>query len=60
MPTRRKQPFEVTVDLKTGPRTAAWDELWRRMLADLPFPPTVAASEEPAAREDARDGVSTR
>lgn len=27
--------MEVTVHLSTGPRTAAWDELWRRIFEDV-------------------------
>ena len=40
----RDQPaLAVRSDWSVGPRTAAWDRLWRKMLAGLgPVPPTDA------------------
>ena len=29
------QPLNIRVEWQTGPRTPAWDRLWRAILADL-------------------------
>lgn len=35
-PEQGESPFRLTVEWRTGPRTRAWDELWRWLLADAP------------------------
>ena len=36
MPPRRPPtPPNFTVQWRSGPRVSAWDELWRRMLAEI-------------------------
>ena len=45
--------FTFTVDWRTGPRTRAWDELWRRLLAGLAGVPgytEVPEADTPAVR----------
>ena len=31
----KKAPVPLTVHWESGPRTAAWNELWRRIFADI-------------------------
>lgn len=33
--TRKQQDFKLTAEWATGPRTAAWDALWHRILTDV-------------------------
>ncbi len=35
-PEQGESPFQLTVEWRTGPRTRAWDELWRWLLTDAP------------------------
>lgn len=44
-------PPQLRVIWRTGPRTRAWDELWRRLLADVSDPEGLPT---PDAQEPAR------
>lgn len=35
-PEQGELPFRLTVEWRTGPRTRAWNELWRWLLTDVP------------------------
>ncbi len=41
---------------RTGPRTRAWDEMWRWLLADLPGTPETGGADAP--RDDTPDAQS--
>ncbi len=55
---RDSTPSEVTLTThwRTGPRTRAWDELWRWLLADLPGTPEAGGADAP--RDDTLDAQS--
>lgn len=35
--TEKQQRMEITVHWEAGPRTPAWEELWRRIFQDIPL-----------------------
>ena len=42
-----KPSLRVRAVWRTGPRTRAWDELWRWLFSDLPAESDAAAASEP-------------
>jgi hypothetical protein len=57
-PSSRRAGVTVEARWQAGPRTAAWDELWRRLLSRLNEPEPTPTDADRVAPADEREGGS--